>query len=89
MARKSTTTRGYGYLHQKMRERIAPQVEAGLLPCARCGLPILFGQAWELDHAPGKQGYLGPSHRKCNRRAGGKEGAAITNGQRLRHSRVW
>jgi hypothetical protein len=25
------------------------------------------GTPWDLDHAPGKLGYLGPSHRRCNR----------------------
>ena len=64
-------------------------VEAGLVHCARCGQLIESGERWELDHAPGKQGYLGPSHFHCNRSAGGKVGAAITNGKRRRVSRIW
>jgi hypothetical protein len=55
MAKKSTTARLW-LPPPENAERIAPQVVAGLLPGARCGLPILFGQAWELDHAAGKQG---------------------------------
>jgi hypothetical protein len=68
-----------------------------LVRCARSQKIIAPGERWELDHAPGKQGYLGPSHFHCNRQAGGKLGAAITNGAKRRRvsttglkvSRVW
>jgi hypothetical protein len=89
MARLSTTQRGYGYLHQKMRERLKPMVEAGMTNCARCGDRILPGQRWELDHAAGKQGYRGPAHWRCNRSAGGRIGAAITNGKSRGWLRQW
>jgi hypothetical protein len=92
MAKLSPSRRGYGTHHRALREGLKPIVEAGLVRCARCGVLIEPGMAWELDHAAGKQGYLGPSHRRCNRSAGGKEGAAITNGKRgtrLRWSRQW
>ena len=56
----STSQRGYGYLHQQLRARLKPIVEAGMVRCARCGQLIESGERWELDHAPGKQGYLGP-----------------------------
>ena len=85
----STSQRGYGYLHQQLRERLRPMVEAGMVRCPRCGQVIEGGERWELDHAPGKRGYLGPSHFRCNRSAGGKIGAAITNGKRRRVSRIW
>jgi hypothetical protein len=85
----STSQRGYGYLHQQLRERLRPMVEAGMVRCPRCGQFIEGGDRWELDHAPGKRGYLGPSHFRCNRSAGGKIGAAITNGKRRRVSRIW
>lgn len=89
----STSKRGYGYLHQQRREQLRPLVEAGMVRCARCGHMIESDERWELDHAPGKRGYLGPSHFACNRRAGGKIGAAITNAgkqsQRRKVSRVW
>ena len=90
MAKPSTTKRGYGAHDQALRERLRPQVEAGVVRCARCGQLIVPGERWELDHASGKHGYLGPSHFRCNRSAGGKLGAAITNGARSRKvSRVW
>ena len=53
---------------------------------------IYPGMRWELDHAPGKVGYRGPAHMLCNRRAGGKIGAAITHAKRRaknRTSRQW
>jgi hypothetical protein len=37
MAKLSTTKRGYGAHHQALRERLRPQVEAGVVRCARCG----------------------------------------------------
>jgi hypothetical protein len=89
MPRPSTTQRGYGYLQQQGRERIRPLVEAGLVRCARCPKLIAPGETWELDHAAGKQGYLGPFHFKCNRSHGGRIGAAITNGTKRRVTREW
>ena len=66
--------------------------------CARCGELIAPRDRWELDHSSGKQGYLGPSHFHCNRSAGGRLGAEITNSRRTGEapseskrpwSRVW
>lgn len=88
----STKVRGYGTPHQKARKKWKAVVDAGRAHCARCGFLILPGTRWNLDHAPGKNGYLGPSHELCNKRAGGKLGAAITNVQkraRRRVSRQW
>lgn len=64
----STTARGYGWHHQKLRKRLEPKVRAGKCLCERCGKPILPGQLWDLDHTDDRTGYLGPSHRQCNRR---------------------
>ena len=36
----STFARGYGPAHQALRKRWTPQVEAGLVDCAGCGLRI-------------------------------------------------
>jgi hypothetical protein len=65
--------------------------------CARCGLPIAAGAEFDLDHTDDRAGYLGVSHRTCNRRAGGKNGPAVTNARRRASepkcvrswSRVW
>ena len=65
--RPSTSQRGYGAYHQRLRRELKELVEAGALPCARCGEPILPGEAWDLDHSDDRGSYLGPSHAKCNR----------------------
>jgi hypothetical protein len=78
----STTARGYGNAHQKTRRRWAIEVARGTACCARCRGIIYPSQPWELDHRTGKNGYLGPSHKLCNRRAGGKLGAAVANAKK-------
>ena len=92
MAKPSTTKCGYGSHHQALREKLRPQVEAGVVRCARCGKLIESGAKWELGHVDGsgKKLYSGPEHFGCNRSAGGKLGATITNGAGSRKvSRVW
>jgi hypothetical protein len=95
-AAKSRESRGYGTVHRRLRERYRLLIEGGavVILCARCRRRILPGEAFDLDHAPDRTSYLGPSHRRCNRLAGGKQGAAVTNARwaaQPRHvsSRVW
>jgi hypothetical protein len=57
----------YGHKHKKLRQAVAVQVAAGGVGCARCGGLIIRGDAWDLDHKDGGEGYLGPSHASCNR----------------------
>jgi hypothetical protein len=58
---------------------IAPLVRAGKATCARCGEPIHpEDDDWHLDHNADRNGYLGPSHARCNLAAG----AAVVNGRR-------
>jgi hypothetical protein len=64
----------YGGPHQATRRALLP--DAYGRPCPRCGLPMLPGQALDLDHTDDRAGYLGMSHSTCNRRAGGRVGAA-------------
>lgn len=70
----SAAERGYGHEHRRARASWVSLVATGAVSCARCGWAILPGQAWDLDHAPGKMTYLGPSHRRCNRSAGATAG---------------
>ena len=74
----STTRGGWGHSHQRRRAAIAPIVRAGKATCARCGEPIHPEDEWHLDHNAERNGYLGPSHARCNLAAA----AAVTNGSR-------
>ena len=76
-----TKQRGYGYRHKQLRRAWKREVDAGTGTCARCGHPVERGEPWDLDHEDDRSGYLGPSHRACNR---------ATAGQIVRRfSRVW
>jgi hypothetical protein len=75
---------------KRWRPRIAATLPA---PCVDCGREVYPEQAWQVGHiqslasfeADGYAGSataenLGPSHRSCNARSGGRMGAAKTNG---------
>ena len=62
-----TVARGYGARHKALRKRWAAEVARGEVCCARCGGVIWRDEPWDLDHTPDRSGYLGPSHRRCNR----------------------
>lgn len=80
----STSARGYGGKHQKLRERWQRVVLAGSVVCARCGLAISPAEPWDLGHDDEDRGlYVGPEHRRCNRAAGGRSRPA------RRVSRSW
>jgi hypothetical protein len=65
----TTTERGYGTAHQKLRKRLAAQVARGGVLCARCGRPIEPGMPWDLGHNDfDRSVYNGPEHASCNRR---------------------
>jgi len=70
----STSRRGYGWSHQKLRRRWAPQVAQGVVPCAKCGRLIHPGEWWDLGHSEDRTIYTGPEHRTCNRSAGAVKG---------------
>jgi hypothetical protein len=64
----NTSRRGYGWTHQKLRNRWARDVARGEVECARCGEPIWPEERWDLGHVDGDRTcYSGPEHRACNR----------------------
>lgn len=81
-ATKTREARGYGAAHRTLRAQYARLVEAGQAVCARCGRPIAPGAPFDLDHDAERLGYLGVSHRKCNRVAGARNGAGVANARR-------
>lgn len=62
----------YGAHHRAVRRAMLPA--AWGTPCARCGLPMVYGEALDLDHRDDGRGYLGMSHRSCNSAAGARKG---------------
>ncbi|MEV6847625.1 endonuclease domain-containing protein [Actinoplanes sp. NPDC051411] len=75
MERLTTTQKGYGWAHQRARQRALAAVEDGTA-CSRCGGPMWRAQArlLDLDHTDDRRGYRGLAHRACNRRAGQAKG---------------
>ena len=88
----TTTQAGYGHSHQAVRAAWRSRVEAGGVDCARCGLPIVPGEPWDLGHSDHDRAkYSGPEHRACNRATAGRLPVARLRPVEpvLRTSRVW
>lgn len=69
--RGTATQRGYGAPHKRLRARWQAAIDNGAAPlCPRCHLPVTRGQAWDLGHNDRRDGYNGPEHASCNRKAG-------------------
>ncbi|PKY73567.1 hypothetical protein CYJ19_02035 [Winkia neuii] len=79
-ARRGTTTdRGYGSKHQRLRNKLKAQVEQGKAICPRCNKPIKASEAFDLGHKDDRRFYNGLEHAHCNRSAGGTNGARQAN----------
>jgi hypothetical protein len=64
----SSTARGYGAPHQRLRERWAKVIEAGGVLCGRCGRLIDPAMPWDLSHPfDDKTQRPEPWHAACNR----------------------
>ena len=59
--------RKYGPAHRALRIRLARQVAAGGVECARCGKAIEPGSEWDLGRRDGTLSYAGAEHARCNR----------------------
>ena len=97
-ATKTRDARGYGTTHKRLRERYRLVIDGGaVVLCARCRRRILVGEPWDLGHTADRMGWTGPEHRRCNRVAGARNGAAVTNTRRklqdasagTGYARVW
>jgi len=89
MTTRSTTSRGYGAAHQRERARLEPIVRAGGVKCFRCNEDIAADGPWDLGHNDDRTAWTGPEHVKCNRAAGGANGAAVTNQKKQTITRDW
>lgn len=79
-------TSAYLAFSKKARARIRKTLPAA---CIRCGHEVTDEMAWHVGHRVdvalgGTDTYenVGPEHKRCNERAGGKLGARMTNTKR-------
>jgi hypothetical protein len=84
--------RGYDHRHKLTRRAYLPAAYGQ--PCARCGETMTEGQDLDLDHTDDRTGYLGFSHRACNRAAGARAANAVIAARNAvdplgDRSRVW
>lgn len=79
-ARRGTATqRGYDTTHRALRRAWQTRIDAGdPVHCARCGTRIT-GTTWDLGHTDDRTNYRGPECATCNRSAGGRNGARVSN----------
>lgn len=72
-ARGTSTERGYGAAHQRLRRRYQIKMEAGeTFDCWRCGREIDL-DAWHLGHDDDDRGvYRGPECVPCNEATAGR-----------------
>jgi hypothetical protein len=85
----TTTQRGYGSGHQKLRAALLAVLSPGT-PCPQrfgdgttCGEPMWPGQDLHLGHTDDRAGYIGLVHAACNlRRAAEVANAARRPGRR-------
>lgn len=81
---------------REVRKVLAQQIAEGeYVRCVDCGRPVHEGQRWDVGHIirpanGGTHDYenLGASHRRCNRSAGGRVGAMMTNRASRRSRRL-
>ena len=75
----TTTQRGYGLAHVKLRAAWKPKVDAGEAMCcaAIClkrSRQIQPGTPWHLGHTPDRTAWTGPEHEQCNEADGARRG---------------
>lgn len=97
----STTSRGYGANHQREKARWTALLQHdGPVRCAcvrldcsrhqgQCATVISHDDRWDLGHTDDRTGWTGPECIPCNRGAGGRNGAAVTNGRAAIVIREW
>lgn len=72
--RGTTTQRGYGHDHQRLRKQLLARWRPGDI-CARCLMPMWGPPAYiDLGHTADRTGYTGLEHRRCNRADGARRG---------------
>jgi hypothetical protein len=82
----SSTARGYGTSHRKLRAQWERIIATGGVHCWRCHKPIYSWMDWELGHDDWNRDITrGPEHNACNRKAAAAKAKWIrTAGKRKR-----
>jgi hypothetical protein len=70
----------YGHSHRRLRSKWRRAIAAGGVLCVRCGLEIVPGMPFDLDHNDDRKTYLGAAHQGCNRSAGVRRREAMRAG---------
>lgn len=99
---RSTTARGYGSTHRRVRDAWTEQIEAagGVQCCCdriecdrhdgQCPVIIRPGDPFDLGHDDiDRRFWTGPECPGCNRAAGGRNGARVSNRTRQMIVRPW
>lgn len=84
-SKPSTSARGYGSAHQKLRAEMLPLAYG--TPCHFCAVVMREGDYLHLDHTEDRVGYRGMVHAACNLRDGSRRGGEA--GRRARLERGW
>lgn len=90
--RKQATSaaRGYNASHKAERRRWELRLAQGEeVFCARCGAMIDAKSDWDLGHTDDRLSWTGPECVRCNRSAGGRNGALKVNARRQMTIRSW
>lgn len=88
--RASTTARGYGATHQRLRKVWAIQVQAGRVDCWRCEQRINPNEPWHLGHDDNDRRITrGPEHTECNLGAAGRKAQRLQREPTVRRMTRW
>lgn len=77
-ARPPRSSRGYGWMHVKLRNKWKHVIAQGRTPCWRCTVIIRPNEEWHLGHDD-EGNYKGPEHKECNLKAASKRAHEIRN----------
>lgn len=69
--RGSSSQRGYGQEHSKLRDSINRRGIENFV-CARCGGAFMAGEEFQLGHTDDRASWHGPEHARCNLSAAGR-----------------
>jgi hypothetical protein len=91
----TTTNRGYGNEHQRLRAQWQQVINQGhgichAIVCLEPTRQIPPGTPWDLGHTPDRTTWTGPEHPRCNRSEGGRRGRQRQTARKTwKPKRIW